>query len=304
MNRKNFIKQSGSLLLLTSLKRFDMGQHEVFSLKTTEQKKKPVCSTCGTQFPAGQHPPELCPICDDDRQYINEKGQSYTGMAELDKQYTVKITQVNEHLYALKMLPDFAIGQRCFLVISPAGNILWDCIPLLNEAVVAFIRSKGGLKAIAFSHPHYYSTMSDWAAAFNCPILIHESDKQWIMDKSEAVEFWSGHNKPMWEGIRIINIGGHFPGSSLLFLPAQSSKGALLCGDSLYIARSKRHIAVMHSYPNQILLTKKEFASVYKKSAELEFDTMLGAFEGQSLAGNAKEIFEKSMKRYLDSYEL
>ena len=73
----------------------------------------------------------------------------------------------HEHLYELKMLPDFAIGQRCFLVMSPAGNILWDCIPLLNEAVITFIRSKGGLKAIAFSHPHYYSTMIDWAAAFN-----------------------------------------------------------------------------------------------------------------------------------------
>jgi hypothetical protein len=269
-------------------------------METSQQLN--ICTACGTQYAPGSGLPALCPICSDDRQYIPQSGQAWISNTQLDKQFIVKVTRVNDGLYELKMFPDFAIGQRCFLVISSTGNILWDCIPLLNEAVIAFIRSKGGLKAIAFSHPHYYSTMNDWASAFNCPILIHESDKQWIMHKSVAVELWSGHDKPMWDGISIINIGGHFPGSSLLFLPAQSAKGTLLCGDTLYIARSRRHVAVMHSYPNQILLTKSEFASVYKKSAGLEFDTMLGAFEGQDLKGNAREIFTKSMERYLNSY--
>jgi hypothetical protein len=305
MDRKGFIKQSGSLLLLTSLNKLGMHQHQLTNPQNiAPQASKSFCTTCGTQFPPGQPLPDLCPICNDDRQYINDKGQTYITPDELNKQYSVKISKINEQLYTIKMIPDFAIGQRAFLVISPGGNVLWDCIPLLNEAIIAFIKSKGGLKAIAFSHPHYYSNMNEWAAEFNCPVFIHEDDKEWIQYKSNYIQLWDGETKPLWDNISIINIGGHFPGSSVLYLPAQSAKGTLLSGDTLYIAHSKRHVAVMHSYPNQILLTKKEFASVYKKSAGIEFDTMRGAFEGQELTGNAKEIFEASMKRYLNGYEL
>lgn len=305
MDRKGFIKQSGSLLLLTSINKLGMHQHSLANPPgATHPSGKSICTTCGTQFPPSQPLPDLCPICNDDRQYINDKGQTYITTHELNKQYSVKISKKNEHLYSIKMTPDFAIGQRAFLVISPGGNVLWDCIPLLNEAIIAFINSKGGLKAIAFSHPHYYSNMNEWAAEFNCPVFIHKADEEWIQDKTNNIQLWDGNAKPLWDNINIINIGGHFPGSSVLYLPAQSAKGTLLCGDTFYIAHSKRHVAVMHSYPNQILLTKKEFASVYKKSEKLEFDALLGAFEGQEIIANAKEVFEASMKRYLKSYEI
>ncbi len=281
-----------------------MDQNSITLPKVPEPNGKPICSACGTQFPSQEGLSAICPICNDDRQYIPEKGQAYTSLVDLAKKHTVTIGQISEQLYELKMEPDFAIAQRCFLVVSPQGNILWDCIPLLNPAVASFIEAKGGLKAIAFSHPHYYSTMNDWAAYFNCPILIHRDDEPWIMYKGGCIELWDGHIRPMWDGISIIHTGGHFPGSSLLHIPSQSPKGALLCGDTLYIARSMRHIAVMHSYPNQILLTKKEFAAFYQRSAGLEFDTMYGAFPWQTLKGNAKEIFDRAMERYINSYEI
>ena len=28
---------------------------------------------------------------------------------------------------------EFGIGQRALLVESPGGNVLWDCVPLLDE---------------------------------------------------------------------------------------------------------------------------------------------------------------------------
>ena len=42
------------------------------------------------------------------------------------------------------------------------------------------IERRGGLAAIAISHPHYYSGMADWAARFDCPVLLHADDEQWI----------------------------------------------------------------------------------------------------------------------------
>jgi glyoxylase-like metal-dependent hydrolase (beta-lactamase superfamily II) len=301
MDRKMFIKQSGTALLLTSVGGLTTNSNKVIE-KPANMLKELICTTCGTQFPSGISLPQLCPICNDDRQYIGDSGQNWKEIDQLNKEYTVKINKVNKRLYELKMVPDFAIGQRAFLVIADGGNILWDCIPLLNEETITFIKSKGGLKAIAFSHPHYYSTMNEWARTFNCPVYIHQNDEEWVMYKNPFVHYWRGHEMPLWEGMKIINIGGHFPGSCIFHIPSMSANGTVLCGDSLYIAKSKRHIAIMHSYPNQIMLTKDEFISVYKKTEGLEFDTLHGAFVGQSLLGNADEIFTNSMRRYKVGY--
>jgi glyoxylase-like metal-dependent hydrolase (beta-lactamase superfamily II) len=263
----------------------------------------PLCVTCGTQFPPDQLLPQLCPICNDDRQYIPETGQAWMDYTALEKNFEIKMRQWHENLYEFKVSPHFAIGQKAFLVLSPGGNILWDCIPLLDEATIAFIKSKGGLKAIAISHPHYYSTMNHWAETFNCPVYIHDSDQQWIVYQSKSINLWKGYRKLLWDNIYIMNIGGHFPGSCILHVPALSSKGTVLCGDSLFISRSKRHISIMYSYPNLIMLTKDELYLVLEDMENLDFDTMYGAFDGQVLLGNAKEIFDKSMNRYIESYQ-
>jgi len=47
-----------------------------------------ICETCGTQYPASYRPPESCPICDDDRQYIGSQGQKWTTMAALRATHT------------------------------------------------------------------------------------------------------------------------------------------------------------------------------------------------------------------------
>ena len=36
-----------------------------------------LCTTCGTQYPPSHHPPEACPICQDERQYIGCGGQQW-----------------------------------------------------------------------------------------------------------------------------------------------------------------------------------------------------------------------------------
>ncbi|MFB9843407.1 MBL fold metallo-hydrolase [Mucilaginibacter ginsenosidivorans] len=264
-----------------------------------------ICTTCGTQLPHDEKVPALCPICNDDRQFISLQGQSWTSEEELKNGHRAKISQVNERLYTLTVKPDFAIGQRAFLLLSTEGNILWDCIPLLDEETIAFIRSKGGLKAIAFSHPHFYSNMNTWAAEFNCPVYIHEGDRSWIFNHGPHVQLWRGGEKYLWNDISLVHVGGHFPGSSMLRIASLSTSGTMLCGDSLYISRSLRHTAVMFSYPNQIPLLKDDFIAFYEKCSKLKFDTLYGAtFEGQDLEGNAYEIFTHSINRYKSIYGL
>lgn len=55
--------------------------------------------------------------------------------------------------------PSFAIGERALLVQTDEGNILWDCITFLDDETIAEIQQRGGLQAIAISHPHFYTTV-------------------------------------------------------------------------------------------------------------------------------------------------
>jgi hypothetical protein len=256
-----------------------------------------ICTTCGTQYPVNSVP-EICTICSDERQYVPLSGQSWTSLDELSKNHSVIINKINDGLYELKVAPSFAISQRALLILTPEGNILWDCIPLLNEPTIAFINSLGGLKAIAFSHPHYYSTMNDWAAVFNCLIYIHQSDEPWILNRGPQINLWSGREKELWEGIRIINVGGHFPGSSILHVPFLSPKGAVLCGDTFNLAPNMNFMSVMYSYPNKIPLPVSDVRRIENLMKSLDFDTMHGFWDFQNLYGNAKVILEYSLAKY------
>ena len=72
------------------------------------------------------------------------------------------------------------------------GNILWDCITVLDADTGARIRELGGIRAIAISHPHFYSRMADWAQEFGAAVYVHEADRQWVMQPSERVQYWAG----------------------------------------------------------------------------------------------------------------
>jgi hypothetical protein len=259
--------------------------------------QKIICTACGTQYHQTATTDATCPICLDDRQAVPEKGQTWTNLNELSDNHSVIIKKLHDNLYELKMAPSFAIGQRALLVLTPSGNILWDCIALINEPTIEFIKSKGGLKAIAFSHPHYYTTMNEWAERFNCPIFIHQKDEQWIFNKGKHVSLWEETEKELWDGIRLINVGGHFPGSSL-HVPLLSKEGTILCGDTFYISPSKRHAAVMYSYPNRIPLPVAEVQRIKKQMSSIRFDTIHGFYDYQNIYSNAKHLLEDSLNRY------
>ncbi len=125
-----------------------------------------ICRTCGTQFAETAEPPHACPICEDERQYVGWEGQRWTTLAELRRDHHTIIRAEEPNLIGIGTHPEFAIGQRALLIRHPTGNVLWDCISLLDEPTAAYVRAHGGLAAIAISHPHYYSSMVEWAQTF------------------------------------------------------------------------------------------------------------------------------------------
>ena len=122
--------------------------------------EKWICKTCGTQFAPGEQQPEACPICLDERQYVGYDGQHWTTLAQMQKDgFRNEFRKHEPRLIGIGTIPSFAIGERALLVQNDQGNILWDCMSLLDDETVAEIDQLGSLAAIAISHPHYYSTV-------------------------------------------------------------------------------------------------------------------------------------------------
>src|SRR5262249_18585925 len=122
-----------------------------------------ICTTCGTQYAETDQPPAGCPICQDERQYIKVTGQNWTTLDRLRLIHRNSLKFKEPGLIGIGIDPQFAIGQRALFVRGPEGNVLWDCLPLLDLAVVEALRALGGLAAIAISHPHFYSGMVEWS---------------------------------------------------------------------------------------------------------------------------------------------
>src|SRR5437764_13859925 len=102
-----------------------------------------ICTTCGTQHAETREAPVRCPICEDERQYIGWDGQRWTTLDELRHDRTNRIRTEEPNLTGIGTQPKFGIGQRALLVQSPGGNVLWDCISLLDDATAAAVRRLG-----------------------------------------------------------------------------------------------------------------------------------------------------------------
>ena len=131
-----------------------------------------ICVQCGTQFDDAAQPPSRCPICEDERQFVRHTGQEWTTLEQLLANHHNRIADEAPRLLGIGTEPEFAIGQRALLLQSPGGNLLWDCITLLNDETIAEVNTRGGIRAIAISHPHYYSAMMEMGRAFRRTNII------------------------------------------------------------------------------------------------------------------------------------
>ncbi|HEX7388972.1 MAG TPA: MBL fold metallo-hydrolase, partial [Acidiphilium sp.] len=174
-----------------------------------------ICSTCGVQARASAEPPDICTICADPRQYVPASGQHWTTMASLASGHRNSFHRHEPGLTGIGTEPHFAIGQRALLVRTAKGNVLWDCISLLDDATREIIEALGGIAAIAISHPHFHATMVDWSRAFgDAPIYVHAADRDSVARPDRAIRFWSGATETLLDGVTLINTGGHFDGAA------------------------------------------------------------------------------------------
>lgn len=260
-----------------------------------------ICTACGTQFPDTPAPPAVCPICDDDREPPNRHEHPWTTLPELVAGgRRVRTVEHEPGLTGIGTDPAFGIGQRPLLVATPSGNVLWDCMAYLDDEVEHAVRARGGLSAIAVSHPHFQTTVTEWADRFDVPVWLHEHDRPWVMRPSDRLRFWTGETHPLLPGATVVRLGGHFPGSTVLHWEhAADGRGVLLTGDTIMPVTGSGWATFLYSHPNLLPLPAAEVRRIRDTLAAYGYDRLYAGWFDSTLIGRADRTVHESADRYL-----
>ena len=264
-----------------------------------------ICVTCGVQLAASEQPPAHCPICEDERQYVGWGGQRWTTLDELRRTHQTVIREEGPGLVGIGTEPGFAIGQRALLAPTPGGNILWDCITVIDDAAVAAVKARGGLRAVAVSHPHYFSSIVEWSRAFGgVPIYLHAALRPHVMRPDPTIQYWEGESLRLGEGLTLINAGVHFEGGTVLhWAGGAEGRGALLAGDIFTVVQDRRWVGFMYSYPNLIPERPAVIREALRRVEPYAFDHLYGAWWDRKVMSDVKGAVWRSAERYLARVE-
>lgn len=259
-----------------------------------------LCVTCGIEHDGPEGPPVACPVCEDERQYVGHDGQQWTTPDELKARHRNVVTELEPGLYQIITKPQFAIGQRALLVQTPQGNVLWDCVSLIDEETVEAVRSLGGVSHIAVSHPHMFGAMLQWSHALgDAPIYLHQSLEEWVPRTDAVINYWRKDFCQINDAVTLHRCGGHFEGSTVLsWSEGAAGRGVLLTSDTLHVARDRRHVSFMYSFPNYLPLSAEIVDEVVRRVEPLDFDRVYSHFEGLVIEHDARSAVRRSAQRY------
>ena len=166
---------------------------------------------------------------------------------------------------------------------------------------VTLINGLGGLKAIAISHPHFYTTMVEWSRAFgDVPIHLHAADQRWIMRPDPSIQLWNGETQQLLPDVALIRCGGHFPGGTVLYwAKGAGGRGVLCSSDIATVTTDRKFLSFMRSYPNLIPLSADQVIGIARALESVQFDTIYGHYFDRVIPTGGKHILESSVKRYV-----
>ena len=254
------------------------------------------CRTCAVEF--AEPLPTVCPICEDERQYVPATGQAWVTLEELrDEGHAVTITALGPRMWGLTA-KGVGIGQQMILVSTPAGTLLWDPTGFLDDAAVTFIKEQGPVLAIASSHPHMFGAQVEWSHALGgVPILVNESDAEWIGRPDKLIKLWT-ETYDVTDGLTLHQVGGHFVGSAVAhWSEGADGDGVLLSGDTIMVNPDGQTTSFQRSYPNRIPLSAAVVERIAATVKPLAFEQIWNNF-GAAILSGANEAVQKSAVRH------
>jgi hypothetical protein len=255
-----------------------------------------VCETCGVEHAEAVG---VCAICADERQWVPADGQKWATLDELARAgCRVQITELEADLFGITVEPKVGIGQQTHLVRTPAGSLLWDPVGYLDDEAVNRVRELDDVAAIAASHPHMFGVQVEWSKALGgVPVLVSEADVAWVQRPDRSIKTWSGRYE-VAPGLTLHQIGGHFPGSSVVHWTAGAGgRGVLLVSDTIHANPDRATVTFLRSYPNRIPLSPAVVERITRAVTQLPFDRLYDNF-GRGVAANAASAVSESADRY------
>jgi hypothetical protein len=255
-----------------------------------------VCETCGVEHAEAVG---VCVICADERQWVPADGQKWATLEELAQAgRRVQISRLEPDLFGITVEPKVGIGQQMHLVRTPAGSLLWDPVGYLDDEAVNRVRELGDVTAIAASHPHMFGVQVEWSKALGgVPVLVSEADVEWVQRRDPAITTWSGRHE-IAPGLVLHQVGGHFPGSSIVhWTPGADGKGVLLVSDTIHANPDRATVTFLRSYPNRIPLSPAVVERITRAVTQLPFDRLYDNF-GTTIEADAAAAVRRSAERY------
>ncbi|GAA4662791.1 hydrolase [Gordonia humi] len=255
-----------------------------------------ICATCGVEH---ARRPDVCAICDDERQWVPADGQRWTTLADLaEGGTTIDVVEAEPDLYHIRTRPPVGIGQWSKLVRTRAGNLLWDPPGYIDDAATAAVADLGGVAFVVASHPHMFGVQIEWSRAFGgVPVLVAEADLGWVERTDRCIRPWSD-DVEILPGITLTQPGGHFPGSAVAHWAAGvDGRGVLLAGDTVYANPDRRSVSFMRSIPNHLPLSGAVAERIAAHVTRFAFDRLY-SLRGGLIDESASSIVRTSAARH------
>ncbi len=214
--------------------------------------------------------------------------------------HRTEVREVEPGLIGIGVEPSIGVGQRGLLVQTGQGNLLWDPPAFIDAVAVDAVRAAGSLRVVTASHPHMYGAMVEWSRALGAEILLPEADAEWLMRPEAPVRRWAGTEVAL-PGVTLVQCGGHFPGSAVLhWAPGAGGRGALLCGDTLFVTPGEDRLTFLYSAPNRLPLSERAVRGIVAALEPYAFDRVYGGWWTPVLRRSARDVLRRSAERYIE----
>ena len=235
-----------------------------------------LCTNCGF-WQAHFEAPASCPVCLDFRHTPPDDGWEFLDFNQAAARYQTRWSEDELGIVTFTTEPKLGIGPSGYLIPRANGNIFFESCGFYDQNALNFIKARGGIAHLSFSHPHAFGAAWQLQQKFAPQVSVQVEDLAWT--QTLQTDFPFDEKLEIAPGARLIHTAGHFAGHSVLHL---ENEKILLAGDMLkFHFEDERFagISTHKAFNRQIPMSHAEVRRYRDVVRSLDFDHVYTTFE-------------------------